>query len=58
MKEYTCKTCGAVFTEDDAYDMEETLWGHIQDRHPDVFEEVECFETPDMIEECYDEEDV
>ena len=56
---YKCKTCGEVigFYEDE-FDLlgEEELWGHIQMHHEDKFEKVQNWETPDMIEECYEEE--
>ena len=44
-----CKYCSASFEE---YD-EEDLWGHIQMSHEEIFEEVQDWETPYMIEECY-----
>lgn len=60
---YECKICGALFecAEDEPFDDwfeeygEETLWGHIQNDHPDVFEEVQNDETPFMLEQCYNE---
>ena len=66
MLTYKCKYCDEIieFDEEDFDcggdyhpDGEELLWGHIQMEHEDVFEEVEDWETPDMIEECYDEEE-
>lgn len=62
---FICKTCGCVieFPAEDFDcggdfhpDGEELLWGHIQLDHPDVYEDVRDWETPFMIEECYDEE--
>lgn len=47
---YVCKYCGAEIEND-----EESLWGHIQLNHEEVFAECQNWETPDMLEECYDE---
>lgn len=64
MMRYKCKTCGyeiefarEEFNGDGHYhpDGEEMLWGHIQMQHEDKFEEVQDWETPFMIEECYEE---
>ena len=64
MMRYKCKTCGyeivfarEEFNGDGRYhpDGEELLWGHIQLEHKDKFEEVQDWETPFMIEECYEE---
>lgn len=57
---YKCKYCGQlVFSEDEDYSFyefgEEMLWGHIQMCHEDVFDEVRDWETPFMLEECYEE---
>ena len=52
---YKCKHCGFSCWDIDN-DIEEELWGHIQMNHKDKFEEVQNWETPDMIEECYEEE--
>lgn len=52
---YKCKYCGFSYWDVDD-DVEERLWGHIQMYHRDKFEEVQNWETPDMIEECYEEE--
>ena len=53
---WKCKYCGDVISADDFdYFDEENLWGHIQMEHEAVFEEVQNFETPFMIEECYEE---
>ena len=52
---YKCKHCNFVCEGVDN-DVEEELWGHIQIHHEDIFEEVQNWETPDMIEECYEEE--
>lgn len=56
---YKCKACGETigFHVCDFDSLgEEELWGHIQMHHEDKFEEVQNWETPDMIEECYEEE--
>lgn len=59
---YYCKLCGEMVadTNDENSihlgDWEEELWGHIQMEHEDVFEEVQDYDTPDMLEECYEEE--
>lgn len=64
-RRYICKFCGEEFwfDEDDFCgdgsfhpDGEEALWGHIQIDHPDVFDDVCDFDTPYMIEECYEED--
>ena len=64
MMKYKCTACGCEiefaadeFNGDGRYhpDGEEMLWGHIQLDHEDIFEEVQDLETPDMIEECYEE---
>jgi hypothetical protein len=52
---YKCKYCNFSHWDVDN-DIEEELWGHIQMCHPEMFEEVQNWETPDMIEECYEEE--
>lgn len=52
---YECKHCGDIICVDED-DYDEILWGHIQMCHHDVFEEVQDFETPYMIEECYNAE--
>ena len=52
---YKCKHCNFGCWDVDN-DIEEELWGHIQMHHEDKFEEVQNWETPDMIEECYEEE--
>lgn len=51
---YKCKYCNFSCWDIDN-DVEEELWGHIQMHHKDKFEEVQNWETPDMIEECYEE---
>ena len=35
-------------------DFEQKLWGHIQMNHPDIFEDYQNLETPDMLEMCYE----
>lgn len=52
---YKCKHCSFTYWDVDD-DVEERLWGHIQLYHGNKFEEVQNWETPDMIEECYEEE--
>ncbi len=52
---FKCKYCDFAYWDVDN-DVEEALWGHIQMHHEDKFEEVQNWETPDMIEECYKEE--
>ena len=51
---YKCKHCNFSYWDVDD-DVEEALWGHVQMHHKDKFEEVQNWETPDMIEECYKE---
>ncbi len=55
---WKCKCCGKEFLaeseEEFEYCVEEEVWGHLQMRHEDVFDEVQNWETPDMLEECYD----
>lgn len=59
---YYCKHCGEMVVDTNngdsihLRDLEEELWGHIQMEHEDVFEEVQDYDTPDMLEECYDED--
>lgn len=53
---FKCKYCGFGCWDVDN-DVEEELWGHIQMCHEDKFEEVQNWETPDMIEECYEYEE-
>ena len=61
---WKCKICGEVIEKDvedeDWFDDygEEILWGHIQMRHENEFEEVRDMETPDMLDECYDKLDI
>jgi len=56
---FTCKTCGEQFyfdadsEWDTFFDSDETLWGHIQNKHPDLFREWCNFDTPDMRECLY-----
>ena len=52
---YKCKYCDFNYWDVDN-DVEEALWGHIQMEHEDKFEGVQDWETPYMIEECYEEE--
>lgn len=56
---YKCKICGytiGFYDADFGYWGEEELWRHIQMCHEDKFKEVQNWETPFMIEECYEEE--
>jgi hypothetical protein len=53
---YRCKCCREhIIKEDWESDdsLEETLWGHIQMDHEDIFEAVQDLDTPDMIRELY-----
>lgn len=54
---YKCTVCGEVFTFDSQEDFgdygEETLWGHIQNDHPEAFKECQNWETPIMLEYLY-----
>lgn len=56
MSLFRCKACGAEFEVDDEdhnwfnYCGEEDLWGHIQLDHPDIYEECQTWETPDMLD--------
>lgn len=52
---YKCKHCSFSYWDVGDDDVEERLWGHIQLYHGNKFEEVQNWETPDMIEECYEE---
>lgn len=59
---YICKHCGEMVVDTNngdsihLRDWEEELWGHIQMEHEDVFDDVQDWETPDMLDECYEEE--
>lgn len=59
---YICKHCGEIVADikwnHDSHfeDWDEDLWGHIQMEHEDVFDDVQDWETPDMLDECYEEE--
>ena len=53
---FTCKNCGCGYIEMPGEDMEEVLWGHLQCYHNDLFEELQDFETPDMISSAYTRE--
>lgn len=53
---YRCKYCGCVFCGESEEDMDEDLWGHIQINHENKFKEVQDWETPYMVEECYKKE--
>ena len=54
---FVCKFCGLKIDRVEDEDIDELLWGHIQMRHEDVFDEVQDWEMPYMIEECYDVEE-
>ena len=51
MKLYKCKFCDKIYEWD--ADAEQSLWGHIQLEHKDIFNEIQNFDTPYMLEECY-----
>ena len=52
---YKCKYCDNHFIKEDwDEDLDETLWGHIQMDHEEIFEDLQNLETPDMIEIAYD----
>lgn len=57
---FICKECSAEFEAlDEDHDWfnycgEETLWGHLQMEHPEIFKEYQTLETPDMLELCYE----
>lgn len=57
---FTCKECSEEFVaEDEDHDWfyaygEEDLWGHLQLEHPEIFEEFQTLETPDMLEMFYE----
>ena len=55
---YICKHCGEIFEREADEDFsdyeEENLWGHLQMKHEDLFEEDQDLETPDMLELHYD----
>lgn len=53
---YVCKLCGGLIQYDDfEWDIDEDLWGHLNLEHEEKHDEVKDWETPFMIEECYDE---
>lgn len=61
MSVFKCKDCGSEFVADDPEDRswfadygEEALWGHLQVDHPEVYEEYQNLETPDMLEVCFE----
>ena len=50
---YECLVCGEVLNC--AYaDIEETLWGHLQMEHEQLYERIQHLETPTMIEYHYE----
>ena len=51
---YKCLYCNEIF-EDDDNDYDELLWGHIQLYHEEVFERIQDWDTPWMLEECFEE---
>lgn len=57
---FICKECSKEFVaEDDDHEWfytwgEEDLWGHLQMEHPEIFEENQTLETPDMVEIFYE----
>lgn len=54
MTRYICEFCGEMI-EDETEEWEELLWGHIQMLHEKEFEEMQDLDTPNMIDECYQE---
>lgn len=52
---YKCKYCGHEIGGPDFEELEEELWGHIQMDHEEVFEELQCFDTPEMLEIAYED---
>lgn len=55
MSTWKCNLCGAVINIDPEFeeDYDEILWGHIQMAHEQKFAEIQNWETPFMLEECY-----
>ena len=52
---YRCKHCGDhIIKTEWENDLEESVWGHIQMYHEEIFEELQNLDTPDMIEIAYD----
>lgn len=51
---FICNHCGKEFSCNKE-DYEETLWGHLQMNHEDIFKDCKNLDTPDMIEDSYDE---
>lgn len=47
-----------LICNDEIENDEEMLWGHIQLDHPDIFEEVQNWDSPYMIEEYYMQSEV
>lgn len=55
IKSATCIHCGEVFVFEYDDDPEEELWAHLQFDHSEVHEELQDWDTPEMLEECYDQ---
>ena len=57
-----CNLCGKSVCSfdwnEDMYDedIDEDIWGHLQFKHPEEFEELQDWDTPEMIEEVYTKE--
>lgn len=53
---WKCNICGEIINIDEDFigDYDEILWGHIQMEHEEKFKEVVDWETPFMLEECYE----
>lgn len=61
MSLYKCKACSSEFVADEPEGRnwfadfgEEALWGHLQNDHPDLFEDCRDLETPDMLALCFE----
>lgn len=55
---YQCKFDGEIVatsdTENKFDDVEEDLWGYIQTNYKELFEGIQDWDTPDMLEICYE----
>ena len=50
---FKCKHCEQEFDCDEE-NYEETLWGHLQMMHENIFDEYQNYDTPQMIENNYE----
>lgn len=50
---YQCNICDEIIEVEDTNNCDEILWRHIQMNHEDVFEEIQNWDTPEMIEKYY-----